>query len=219
MSTSVEEIKVLIDDYNDILEEYKTTNNALSGLGSYIVLSNKTISGGTIVEATAKSNVAACQARCKTKKCSYATYNSGNKECRIYKNVNYQNLNNASVSRSVIIDNKLYYLNKLNDLNKQLSNINNQIVQKINTSTQDETLIAAQNNELSQLKTQLDEDKVSLNEAMFSTTANSMDNTNMLDLEYVQQEEDLSTNSNYYIFLLSVLICILAIVVIISIQK
>ncbi len=42
MNPSVEEIKVLIDNYNDILEEYKTTNNSLSGLGSYIVLSNKT---------------------------------------------------------------------------------------------------------------------------------------------------------------------------------
>lgn len=221
MSTSIEEIKELIDNYNNVLEEYKATNNSLSGLGSYIVLSNKTITGGKTRFSGIIPTVEACQAKCASLKCSYASYNSDTKKCQITKNINNTNIINGSASKKVIIDNKLYYLNKLNDLNKQLSNTNNQIVQKINTSNEDETLITTLNNELSKLKTQLDEDKVSLSTEMLTTTANLTDNPDMLDLEYVREDEHLaiSTVTNYYIFLLSLLMFILMIVAIISIMQ
>ena len=221
MSTSVEEIKVLINNYNNILEEYKTTNNSLSGLGSYIVLSNKTISGGNTKFSGKIPTVEACQAKCASLKGSFASYNSDSKVCRIATNVSFINVKGGSAPKKVIVYNKLYYLNKLNDLNKQLSNTNNQIVQKINTSNQDQTTIAALNNELSQLKTQLDEDKDTLSTEMLSTTANLSETTDTLDLEYVREDEHLaiSTITNYYIFLLFLLMFTLMIVAIFSITQ
>ena len=218
-NTSVPEIKSLMKNYNSVLEKYVATNKSLSTLGSYQILNNQTISGGTTSDMSVLPSVSACQAKCAKLKCSYASFNSNTKNCRITKNVNNSNIKNASSTEKVIVDKQLYNLNKLKSLNTQLSNISNQLITKINSYNGNDTLNAGLNDELTRIKKQLDKDRSSLSQGVLNTNTNMMGNPNMLDLEYVRQDEELATNSYYYIFLLSVLICIIAIVAIISMQK
>jgi phage host-nuclease inhibitor protein Gam len=117
----------------------------------------------------------------------------------------------------VIINKQVYYLNQLDTLNTQLSNINNQIIAKINTINHDDTLTTL-SDERVRLNTQLNDDKASLTDQMSSTTNNLMGNSNILDLEYIQRDEALETNTYYYIFLLLLLVCIIAIITLISMQ-
>jgi hypothetical protein len=215
--TSIPEIKSLTKNYNRVLEDYMNTNKSLSTLGSYKILNKKTISGGTTSDMSVLPSVTACQAKCAKMKCSYAAYNSNTKGCRITKNVNNVNITNASSSKKVIADKQLYKLNQLKSLNTQLSNINDQLMAKINSYDVNDTLNAGLNAELTRIKRQLDKDRSALSQGVLNT--NMMDNPNMLDLEYIRQDEELDTNSYYYVFLLSLLICIVAIAVIISMQK
>lgn len=217
--TSIPEIKSLMKNYNSVLENYISTNKSLSTLGSYQILNKKTISGGTTSDMSVLPSVSACQAKCAKMKCSYAAYNSTTKNCRITKNVNNSNIINASSSKKVIADKQLYNLNRLKGLNTQLSNINNELMSKINSYNGNDTLNGGLNDELTRIKRQLDRDRSSLSQGVLNTTTNMMGNPNMLDLEYIRQDEELATNSYYYVFLLSLLICIIAIVVIISMQK
>lgn len=218
-NTSIPEIKSLMKNYNSILEKYVATNKSLSTLGSYQILNKKTISGGTTSDMSVLPSVTACQAKCAKLKCSYASYDSNTKNCRITNDVNNSNIINASSSKKVILDKQLYNLNRLKGLNTQLSNVNNQLMSKINSYNGNDTLNAGLNDELTRIKKQLDKDNASLSQGILNANANMMNNSNMLDLEYVRQDEELATTSYYYVFLLSLLICIIAIVVIISMQK
>lgn len=211
-SASIEEIKTLTDNYNVILEQYIAANKSLSDLGVYEVLSNKKISGGTTSYSDTIPTVEACQAKCADLKCSAATYNSDTKGCQIN---NTGHAIDGSLSEKVIVNKQIYYLNQLDNLNAQLSNINTQIIEKINTINPADDLTNLYN-ERTHLKTQLDADKVALTGHM-SSTSNLMDNPNILDLEYIQRDEALETNSNYYIFLWLVFIYIISIIVFIVI--
>ena len=213
-SVSIKEIKALTDNYNVVLEQYIAANKSLSGLGVYEVLSNKKISGGNPSNSDAIPTVEACQAKCDNLKCSVAAYNSDTKECQIN---NTGQVIDGTLSEKVIINKQVYYLNQLDTLNTQLSNINNQIIAKINTINHDDTLTTL-SDERVRLNTQLNDDKASLTDQMSSTTNNLMGNSNILDLEYIQRDEALETNSYYYIFLLLLLVCIIAIITLISMQ-
>jgi hypothetical protein len=212
-SASIEEIKTLTDNYNVILEQYIEANKSLSGLGVYEVLSNKKMPGGSPSYTATIPTIEACQAKCAELKCAAAAYNSDTRVCQIN---NTGLVIDGSLSEKVIVNRQIYYLNKLDNLNTQLSSINAQIIAKINTINHDDTLTSLYN-ERSQLKTQLDEDKASLTGDMSSAT-NLMENKNILDLEYIQRDEALVTNSHYYIFLLLAVICVIAIIVLISMQ-
>ena len=212
-SASIEEIKTLTDNYNVILEQYIEANKSLSGLGVYEVLSNKKMTGGSTSYTATIPTIEACQAKCAELKCAAAAYNSDTKVCQIN---NTGPVIDGSLSEKVIVNKQIYYLNKLDNLNTQLSSINAQIIAKVNTINHDNTLTSLYN-ERAQLKTQLDEDKASLTGHMSSAT-NLMDNKNILDLEYIQRDEALVTNSHYYIFLLLAVICVIAIIVLISMQ-
>lgn len=213
-SVSIEEIETLIDNYNVILEKYIAANKALSSLGVHEVLSNKTITGGTPSYSGTIPNVEACQAKCADLSCSAAAYNSDTKVCQIN---NTGQVIDGTLSERVIINKKIYYLNQLDNLNTQLSTINTQIIAKIGSINNGTTLTSLHNERVS-LNTQLTEDKAFLTEQMSSTSTNLRNNSNILDLEYIQRDEELETNSYYYIFLLLALICIIALVVLISMQ-
>jgi hypothetical protein len=211
---SIDEIKTLTDNYNDILEKYIAANKSLSGLGVYEVLSKKKISGGTSSYSGVISTVEACQTKCDDLKCTVASYNTDTKVCQIN---NTGQVIDGALTEKVIVNKQIYYLNQLTTLNMQLSTINSQIIAKINTLNDDDTFTSLYDERI-ELIAQLDEDKASLTEQMESTTSNLIDNTNVLDLEYIQRDEATETNSNYYIFLLLLLICIIAIVVLITMQ-
>ena len=213
-SVSIAEIKSLTDSYNVILEKYVAANKSLSGLEAYEVLSKKKISGGTSSFSATITTVDACQAKCAELKCSAATYNSDTNLCQIN---NTGQVIDGSLSEKVIINKQIYYLNQLDNLNTQLSAINTQIIAKINTINHDDTLTSLHDERIL-LNIQLAEDKASLTEQMSSNTNTLLDNPNMLDLEYIQRDEELDTNSHYYIFLWLLLICIIALIMLISMQ-
>ena len=210
-TASIAEIKVLTDNYNVILEQYIAANKSLSGLGVYEVLSNKKISGGASSYSGVMQTVEACQAKCAELKCSAAAYNSDTKLCQIN---NTGNKIDGTLSEKVIINTQIYYLNQLDNLNTQLSAINTQIIAKIKTLNNGETLTSLldtseENNQ------KLAEEKASLAEQISITTTYLGDNPNVLDLEYIQRNKELETNSHYYIFLLFILIFIISLVVLI----
>ena len=212
-SVSIAEIKVLADNYNVILKQYIDANKSLSDLGVYEVLSNKKISGGTSSYSGVMPTVEACQTKCVDLNCSIAAYNSVTRGCEIN---NTGNVIDGSLSEKVIINRQIYYLNQLDNLNTQLSTINTQIIAKINAINNGTTL-ASLRDERVRLNAQLQLDKASLTDQMTNTT-NFMKDSNILDLEYIRQDEELETNSHYYIFLLLLLISIIALIVLISMQ-
>ena len=213
-SISIEEIKALTNKYKIILEQYIAMNKSLSSLGSYDVLSNKKISGGDSSYLDAIPTVEACQAKCGEFQCSIAAYNSDTKGCQINNN-GY--VIDGSLSEKVIINKRVYYLNQLDNLNTQLSTINNQIIENINNINYDGTLTRLHDERVI-LNAQLDADKAALKKLMTSTANNLLDNPHILDLEYIQQNAELDTTSRYYMFILLALICLIAIVVVIITQ-
>jgi hypothetical protein len=212
-SVSIAEIKVLADNYNVILKQYIAANKSLSDLGVYEVLSNKKISGGTSSYSGVMPTVEACQTKCVDLNCSIAAYNSVTRGCEIN---NTGNVIDGSLSEKVIINRQIYYLNQLDNLNTQLSTINTQIIAKINAINNGTTL-ASLRDERVRLNAKLQVDKVALTNQMANTT-NFMKDSDILDLEYIRQDEELETNSHYYIFLLLLLISIIALIVLISMQ-
>jgi hypothetical protein len=123
----------------------------------------------------------------------------------------------GTLTEKVIVNKQIYYLNQLDNLNTQLSAINTQIIAKINTINDGDTLTSLYNERV-KLNLQLDADKAYLTEQMSGATKNLMNNKNILDLEYIQRDEELGTNSHYYVFLLLALICLIALIVLISMQ-
>ena len=213
---SIKEIKTLTDNYNVILEQYVAANKSLAGLGLglYDVLSKKKISGGTPSYSGTIPTVEACQAKCADLKCSAASYNTDTNGCQIN---NDGQVIEGTLTEKVIVNKQIYYLNQLDNLNTQLSAINTQIIAKINTINDGDTLTSLYNERV-KLNLQLDADKAYLTEQMSDATKNLMNNQNILDLEYIQRDEELGTNSHYYMFLLLALICLIALIVLISMQ-
>ena len=213
-SVSMEDIKSLTNQYNIILKQYVAANKSLSSLGSYEVLSNKKISDGASSYLGTIPTTDACQAKCAELKCSVAAYNSDTKICQIN---NTGNVINGALAEKVIVNKEIYYLNQLDNLNTQLSNVNTQIIAKINTINRGDTLTSLYNERV-RLKATLDADKVSLTKHLSNTSNTLTENPDILDLEYIQKDQELETNSRYYIFLLLALICLIAVVVLIIMQ-
>jgi len=212
-SVSIDEIKELVVNYNVILKQYIAANKSLSGLGVYEVLSNKKISDETSLYSGIMPNVEACQSKCVEMNCSVAAYNSVTRGCLINNN---GRVIDGSLSDKVIINRQIYYLNQLDNLNTQLSTINNQIISKINSIKQDNNLTILRDERV-RLNARLVLDKAALTAQMENTTHFMID-SNILDLEYIHRDEELETNSYYYIFLLLTLICIIALGVLIGMQ-
>ena len=213
MPTSIDEIKVLVDNYNVVLKQYIDANKSLSGLGVYEVLSNKKISGGISSYSGVMPTVEACQTKCVDMNCSVAAYNSVTRGCVIN---NTGNVIDGDLSEKVIINRMTYYLRQLVNLNTQLSTINTSIIAKIN-SLQGGTSLTYLSDERARLNAKLNIDKASLT-AQLANATNFMNDSNVLDLEYIRRDEELETHSHYYIFLLLTLICIIALVVLISMK-
>lgn len=212
-NASIAEIKVLTDNYNVILVKYLAANKSLSSLGVYEVLPKKKVSGGTSTYSGVMTTVEACQTKCADLNCSVAAYNSVTRGCEIN---NTGNVIEGSSSENVIINKQIYYLQQLVDLNAQLSAINSQIIAKINAINNDGTLTSLHDARVANNAT-LATEKASLTQ-LLSNTSNHMIDSNVLDLEYIQRDEELETNSYYYIFLLLTLICLIALIVLISMQ-
>jgi hypothetical protein len=208
---SIEEIKALVNEYNVILAKYVAANKSLTALGSgFELMPGKTLLGGTPSFSDTIPTVEACQAKCGDLKCATASYNSNTKGCLIN---NDGQLAAGTSFDSVIINKQVYYLNQLDNLNTQLTDVNNKIIEKIDPINNDDTLTSL-HNERTQLKTQLQTVQSTLRESLNNVT----DNSNILDLEYIQQDEELETNSRYYIFLLLALICLIALILLITAQ-
>ena len=218
-SVSIEEIKTLTDNYNVILEQYIDANKSLAGLGLgvYEFLSKKKISGGIPSFSAKLPTVEACQAKCVEFNCSVAAYNTNTTRCKINTDLTNVQVIDGTLPEKVIINKQIYYLNQLDNLNTQLSTINTQIIAKINAMNGGDTLTSLLNERV-RLNIQLDADKASLTEQISNTSNNLMNNTNILDLEYIRRDTALDTKSNYYIFLLLALICLIALIVLIVMQ-
>ena len=122
----------------------------------------------------------------------------------------------GALSEKVIINRQIYYLRQLDSLNTELTAINNQIIEKINTLNNGDTFNALRD-ERERLNIKLALDKATLTDRVANTT-NLMKDSNILDLEYIRRDEELETNSNYYIFLFLVLLCIIALGILIRMQ-
>lgn len=209
-SITIEEIKALVNDYNVILAKYVAANKSLSSLGSYEMLSTKKITGGHTSYSGTIPTVEACQAKCGNLKCATASYNSNTKGCLIN---NDGQMVAGSAYDSVIINKQVYYLNQLDNLNTQLTDVNNKIMTKIGTINSSGYLTNLYK-EMAQRKEQLRMDQLALDTQINNIT----DNSSVLDLEYVKQDTHLDTNSHYYIFILLAMICLIVIIILIAMQ-
>jgi hypothetical protein len=211
---SIEEIKALVDDYNVILVKYVAANKSLTDLGSGFDLKpGKTILGGTPSSLVTIPTVEACQAKCGDLHCAAASYNSNTKGCLIHTDTTNIQLADGTSFDSAIINTQVYYLNQLDNLNAQLNDINNKIIAKIATINSSDALTTLYNERMT-LKEHLETVQSSLSQSLNNFT----DNSNILDVEYIQQDAELATISNYYIFLLLAVICLIALILLVTAQ-
>jgi hypothetical protein len=130
--------QTLTNQFNSLLQEYQSTyksfvdninssdSNASENL---ILLPDFAYNGGNTIDTITNSSTDTCKTSCSSNsKCTGATYSSDNNNCTLTSDKG--SLINSSGS-TAIVNKSLYYSYKLQQLNTQLMDINNQMSQSI----------------------------------------------------------------------------------------
>jgi hypothetical protein len=127
--------QTLTNQFNSLLQEYQSTyksfidNINTSDNNNLISLPDFAYNGGNTIDTITNSSVDTCKTSCSSKStCTGATYNSANNNCVLTSDKG--SLINSSGS-TAIVNKGLYYSYKLQQLNTQLMDINNQLSQSI----------------------------------------------------------------------------------------
>ena len=139
----------LTDQFNSILSNYQNTYqkylNSMKNINSnanLINVKNNTLIGGNIKSKTKQSNLNSCKTACISRKsCDGAIFNTSNNICSLIKDpvtIKYSKGNTA------IVNPALYYSYQLQQLNKQLIDVNKQILVFVNNNQEVSENVAKQ---------------------------------------------------------------------------
>jgi len=130
--------QTLTNQFNSLLQEYQSTYNSFidsintsdsNASDKLISLPNFAYNGGNTIDTITNSSLDTCKTSCSSNStCTGATYNSDNNNCILTSDKG--SLINSSGS-TAIVNKSLYYSYKLQQLNTQLMDINNQLSQSI----------------------------------------------------------------------------------------
>ncbi len=208
--------------YTGIITDYKPNNwGSYTNVGSNYLLklipqNNLTnIKGqvfwgsGPINSNTNVTTVNDCEALCSsTNKCSGATFNISNNTCSL--RTGEGDLVSSSDDNYAIIPENIKYLNTLKQLNKRLTDINKQIIQLINQNKPFYNTLSEKENERSNL---LNQNYEQLNYEQIKIAKFLQDSE---DLDEAQNQGNITTNKNYYKFILLLIILIVCIVILLK---
>jgi len=126
MSSS--QLKTLSNNFNSLLTEYKNTyNDYINNINdtSLTTIDNSAFNGSSILNTNTNSSVDNCKSSCSSNSsCSGATFSSSNNKCVLSSGTG--NVTNATDS-TAIVQKGMYYSYKLQKINQQLMDINQEI--------------------------------------------------------------------------------------------
>ena len=140
MSSQLQNLTI---QFNTLLNEYKNTSKKYTDLinkndATFTQISDYSFFGESQLNVLGNSNVSGCETACSTNKsCSGATFNKTLNNCTLSRGHG----NVVPTANSVaIVQQVIYYSNRLKELNNQLTNLNNKIIhisnQNYNTYSQ-----------------------------------------------------------------------------------
>jgi len=203
LETSIQSYNTLLSSYTDTFSKYNAyiqnkntnsnTNNNNNSKGNLEIIPKTTITNGLVsISSSNVNSTDECKAKCATvANCTMANYNANNKTCVLgYENGDVKIANGLDTDSAILAD-KIYYTTLLSSLNDQLTAKNNEIMNII--TTQGNPSYNTLHSEMQTMKQKLEsENKMLMDEKK---------NNELLDLEYIQKDSELMTNSYYYWFM------------------
>jgi hypothetical protein len=198
LEKSIQSYNDVLSSYTDIFSNYsaylqnKNTNNDPNSNQNLEIIPQTIITTGLeSISSSNTNNVDECKAKCATiANCTMANYNANSKTC-VLGSTNGDVKIEKSLDTDAILLDKIYYKTLLSSLNEQLTAKNSEIMNII--TSQGDPNYNTLHSEMQNMKEKLEnENKILMDETK---------NNELLDLEYMQKDSELMTNSYYYWFM------------------
>ena len=205
----------LSNQFNSLLSQYQETyqdfiNIINSGNNSLTSVDNSAYIGESNINTIQGSSVNNCLTSCSSNQsCSGATFDNNLNTCTLSSGTG--NIVN-STNQTAIVKQALYYSNQLKQLNNQLTNINNQMSSLANSNMNSYSQTQEQNNQKSQILNQnyqtLQQERLEIDKMVreYETLNSALENGNI------------NVTSNYYSFIIYLLIAIFLIFILLRIN-
>ena len=202
------EIEDLSNEFNTLLTQYKDTyqdyiNVINSNDKTFTTMPNFSFVGENNINTLNNSSLTSCQTSCsENTQCSGATFNDISQICRLSSGEG--SIINTKHS-TAIVQQAIFYSYKLQELNSQLSYINNQIMEKYKNNIKDLQYSQERSNALNNNYNVLANERFEIEQMIRQYET----------LNTAYQDGNINTNSNYYIYitLLSITIILLFLLV------
>lgn len=202
------QIEDLSNEFNTLLTQYKDTyqdyiNVINSNDKTFTTMPNFSFVGENNINTLNNSSLTSCQTSCsENTQCSGATFNDISQICRLSSGEGSIVNTKHSIA---IVQQAIFYSYKLQELNSQLSYINNQIMEKYKNNIKDLQYSQERSNALNNNYNVLANERFEIEQMIRQYET----------LNTAYQDGDINTNSNYYIYitLLSITIILLFLLV------
>jgi hypothetical protein len=204
MSSS--QLKTLSNNFNSLLTEYKNTyNDYINNINdtSLTTIDSSAYNGTSILNTTTYNNIDDCKSSCASNSsCSGATFTTNNKNCIL--SSGNGNITNSTDS-TAIVQKGLYYSYKLQKLNQQLMDLNQEISNNMNQS------YGSYQDNLN--KSQQQEQSLQQNYDVLNKERKQIENMikEFQTLDSAQENGDIKITMHYYNYIFLLLIVILLI--------
>lgn len=210
LQTLSNQFNSILTQYQNLYQEYISTLNTNTDTSSniFVTVDNTSYSGGSIISTTTNTSLDACQTSCTSNtSCTGATFNAATNTCNI--SSGNGTIVNAANS-TAIVQQSLSYSYQLQQLNAQLLAINQQMQSSAENSATQYQTTHAENTQQAQILQQnyqlLNEEKVQIDNMVreYETLSQAYNNGNI------------NVTSNYYSYIVLLLISILLIFLLIK---
>lgn len=182
------------DTYQDFVNTISSNNNSLTPVNNSAFVSGNNIN--TIQNSSINNCISSCSS---TQSCSGATFDNNQNTCTLSSGIG--NIINSQ-NQTAIVKQALYYSNKLQKINDELTNINNSMMNLANSSSSNFQQTQQMNMEKAQILKQnyntLEEERIEIEEIIrqYETLNSSYENGSI------------NLKSNYYSYIMYLLIVI-----------
>jgi len=209
------QIEILSNNFNSLLTQYKDTyqqflNTINSGNNSLTSIPNSAFIGQSNINTIQGSSVDKCLSDCTSNKsCSGATFDNNLNTCTLSKGTG--NIV-SSKKQTAIVKQALYYTNQLQEINNKLMEINTSMMNLANSSMNSYSQTQEKNNEKAEILNQnyktLEQERVEIAEMkiQYETLNSALENGSV------------NATSNYYSFIMYVLIAIFLVFILFKIN-
>lgn len=194
-----------VADYNNYIQQQSQTQNTNQ---TFNTISNQAFWGSSAISQASGSSIQDCQASCSnTKGCSGATFNSETQTC--YLRSGEGSIIPSSANDTAIVPESTLLLSNMEQLNKQLISINQQIQETIESSQKDYNSLKDMSNEINTKALIKNYEKLMKERKNILLMVNEN-----LKLNQDEFQGGLTVNKNYYSFILLLFVVIVIIIII-----